>query len=691
MSELLDLARDASSLGQALGAVGQMAGTAQGSLLGVATATVALTRAALDGAAAYERQAHAVDVLGRSWEAVRTATNNTVTAQEALRAQQTLMQTGLRVSSDELAAITRRAREYAHATGTETPQALDQLVDALKGGEAEGLRRFGIAVRRGETDVHLFHRALGEMGSEFRARAPEARTLAEEMELLGRNSTNLGGSLAALVTHALGLGGALRSVNDTLHDIAETGDHLARLDRRRATDEQNQDARDRLQRVAGSASTRLLRGRAIPLGNLNDFTAAQANELAARIERENREGGVRLSTGTDIFGPGADIGAPAGPPRATFRRLGADASDYDLGIAGLAARFRLENARGAHPAQTPERPGRVVGGGGGGGGGTNPLLQLKNQLTEAQREAASRGVPIYQVPADPGETLGQYWARLTAGQRDLNRLFPDMNRMDDVATAAGVRSPGDLTGMFRDLGNLGNGPTREQMRAGGAARGVQLDRDPSYVWGEARDRELHARGPNDMGAQLETGLRGFANSADRTQTVAQTMAGAVTDAFHDMTKAAVGFVDAIASGADPAEALRQGLHSLGEALMQKAGLRALEAGLEGSFRLATSYGADPTGWALLANAAAWGGVALVGVGLTAATAPRPQTATATGPGGAPSLPRVNSPGGSDRRGGGDGPVIINFNVDGHMITDRRTAEWMVQEGREAARRTLDRS
>ena len=260
MSELLDLARDASSLGQALGAVGQMAGTAQGSLLGVATATVALTRAALDGAAAYERQAHAVDVLGRSWEAVRTATNNTVTAQEALRAQQTLMQTGLRVSSDELAAITRRAREYAHATGTETPQALDQLVDALKGGEAEGLRRFGISVRQGETDVHLFHRALGEMGAEFRARAPEARTLAEEMDLLGRNSTNLGGSLAALVTHALGLGGALRAVNETLHDIAEVGDHLARLDRAGAAGERRQDASQRFNRANNSPGLSLAFG-----------------------------------------------------------------------------------------------------------------------------------------------------------------------------------------------------------------------------------------------------------------------------------------------------------------------------------------------------------------------------------------------------------------------------------------------
>jgi hypothetical protein len=95
-------------------------------------------------AAEHERTARALSILGTAYAQVQAATNDTVSAQQALAVQQSLVQSGLRVTGDQLATITRRAREFALQTGRDTSQAVEQLTDALRGGEAEGLRKFGL-------------------------------------------------------------------------------------------------------------------------------------------------------------------------------------------------------------------------------------------------------------------------------------------------------------------------------------------------------------------------------------------------------------------------------------------------------------------------------------------------------------------------------------------------------------------
>jgi hypothetical protein len=161
-------------------------------------------------AASGERQAAALARLGSAYELVRAATNDTVSAEQALHAQQSLVQSGLRVSNQELAAITRAARDYALATGTDATQALDQLVDALRGGEADGLRRFNISVQQGADRTRVFHGATQQLANAQRAAAAPARTLAEENDRFKRSLDEAVGSLTLAIAKAINFREALQ-------------------------------------------------------------------------------------------------------------------------------------------------------------------------------------------------------------------------------------------------------------------------------------------------------------------------------------------------------------------------------------------------------------------------------------------------------------------------------------------------
>ena len=65
-----------------------------------------------------EANARALEQLGAAYGAVQQATNGTVSAQQAAAVQQRALQSGLRLSAQELAAVTARARDFARTTGT---------------------------------------------------------------------------------------------------------------------------------------------------------------------------------------------------------------------------------------------------------------------------------------------------------------------------------------------------------------------------------------------------------------------------------------------------------------------------------------------------------------------------------------------------------------------------------------------
>lgn len=149
-----------------------------------------------DAIADYEKEQRAITTLGAAFDEVTTATRGAVTAQQALLAQQTLAQSGMTLQAGQLGVLTRKAREYALVTGTEVTQALNQLVDGLRTGSGEALSRFGITVDATRGKLENMDRALATMAETQRNAAPSARTLSEEMSVLGHELNVLSGVLA---------------------------------------------------------------------------------------------------------------------------------------------------------------------------------------------------------------------------------------------------------------------------------------------------------------------------------------------------------------------------------------------------------------------------------------------------------------------------------------------------------------
>ncbi|NBX72904.1 MAG: hypothetical protein EBQ89_01255, partial [Alphaproteobacteria bacterium] len=235
---------DISKLG---GSFGQFSrNVATGVAAGVA-GFAALAYKATELAAAVEQQEMAITRLGPAYEAVRAATAGVVTAQDALKAQQTLVQAGIRVSSEQLATITRAAREYSRATGTELTQSLEQLTDALRTGSGEGLGRFGVSLQQGVTGSRAFGSALQQLTTQQQNMTVSSRTLREDLDKLPEGLMAIGSAILsvlegpadALTRWLTGLVGASTSLRGALSEIASAGDTIRQRERQEATDRAN--------------------------------------------------------------------------------------------------------------------------------------------------------------------------------------------------------------------------------------------------------------------------------------------------------------------------------------------------------------------------------------------------------------------------------------------------------------------
>jgi thiamine biosynthesis lipoprotein ApbE len=194
---------------------GRMAAGAAGAVQ-FARVVAGLASSLMDAAAKADQHADAVNKLGGAYDAVRRATNDVVSAEQALSAQQRIVQSGLRVSNAELAAITRAAREYADATGGDVNSALDGLTSALQSGSAPALRRYGITVAEGTTRIRAFHSATQQLANAQRGAAPAARNLSEENDLYKRSLDESLGSMALAIAKAIHLQTVFRNITESI-------------------------------------------------------------------------------------------------------------------------------------------------------------------------------------------------------------------------------------------------------------------------------------------------------------------------------------------------------------------------------------------------------------------------------------------------------------------------------------------
>lgn len=198
---------------------------------GTVAVAAGLTAGFLALASAGDRNVRALNGLGGSFDAVARSTNNSVDALSAYRAQQTLVNSGLRISGEELATVARHAREHRDVTKS-AEEALQEFTEALRNGESEGLRKYGIAVEQGATRAQTFESALRQMREAAEGANPAAQTLGESLTTIQTGAGEAATGLAAMAAQGLGLDNV---VSNLARDIADLGRNLTELAARRQT------------------------------------------------------------------------------------------------------------------------------------------------------------------------------------------------------------------------------------------------------------------------------------------------------------------------------------------------------------------------------------------------------------------------------------------------------------------------
>lgn len=274
-------------------------------ITGAAAATAALIVVSGRLAAQGEMNARANAGVAGGYDAVARATMGTVTALSAYRSQQTLVNSGLRITGDELASVTRHAREHRDVTKS-VEEAVQEFTEALRNGEAEGLRKYGIAVEAGATRAQTFESALRQMREAAQGADPALRTMSESMSVMENGATEAATGFAALAAQGLGLNNVITNLSS---DIARLGNELTELAARRMNAERTaSEERERVRLLEDVRQNRSAIAQVLREQGMSADLLPGAEQSLNRLNRQQL---------TDVAATLASIRAEADPMRAT--------------------------------------------------------------------------------------------------------------------------------------------------------------------------------------------------------------------------------------------------------------------------------------------------------------------------------------------------------------------------------------
>ncbi len=627
-----------------------------------------LTRSVIDGTAAHERNERALRTLGGAYADVAQQTQGAFTAAEALRAQQGLVQSGLQISNAELGVAARAAREYALATGTEATAALEQLTDALRGGEAEGLRRFGVTLEANTTRSQAFRSALTQLESAQRGLAPSSQTMAEANAELGRTWDQLTGQLASNIAQWTNLRETMSGALAIMREVSEsglgtfTGDTAAARDNRASSNDlearltRRNNYQNALTRARGRLGGEDLQFARADMG----LNAAQQVALTERISRATTVEQLREIADDSRWMHDGNVGARARVAAASAARVAAEPAARD------AANARSDARGSSSPAQYDAARFEMVDTinelfrsmlAGGLGSPTDRRATYGSSYGELADLAGAQlgqlsGFGMRSVARRPGESTQDYLARTSTAAND----FVTTRNSDRAEMAQGLRS--------KEIAeNERAAALADALRESELAKAREQDTQNSNAMGRARAQSRR----ENPGAQLRDA---FLPAALETQTAAEKMAEGVSGAFATMTGAVKSHVAALIEGRETAGQAMLGIaHDTLLALATEAVGRSLMS--LGGALAATAIG-SPTAPLLYASAAAYAGVAaLAGAGAAATGAAMAGAAPAASA--ASRTPPAAASAGSSGRGAGGG-TAITINVNGTVMDREGTAD-----------------
>lgn len=555
---------------------------AAGAVAGLIAGTTAL-------AARVETQERAINRLGASYHAVTAATNGVVSAQQALQLQQQIVQSGTEVSASQMAVLTRAAREYADATGTDLAQALDKVSNAIVNNSEDALQEFGIATARASTSTQTLANAVRELELRQRAAAPAARTLNEDLAKLPDSLTSLGaaamraaeGPLNDLAQRLLGISNATASFRQAIRELASAGDDQRALAAGRADIATRERRRQSRQGLINAMMQRGLTTSISP----RDMTEEEANTLATL---------VRTGAGQDEFDNALS--------RLRVQRAGQETRARGAREADEITRRAIQQDREIRAAG-PSR----------GGNGAEQIRSARDAFAEAVAEAMSVNAVLVttdDVPRRPREGLAAYFTRLA----DLQKEFNSMGAVNDL-------SPTNEAELQTE---------REKSEAAFAEERAARERDGSrFQRIAARDRETRRRARTEsFGGRVASGL-GFTTDDEGRIGPFNAMtegASALTSVVGTLTNGLTSLFDTLVTGSADAGTAFQAFAS---GLLSELGKMAVQKGLFYTFEgIAALFSAPPAAPLYFAAGA---GLLALGAGLGfAGAAIKPQVPASAG-------------------------------------------------------------
>lgn len=652
--------------------------------LSLAAGVAAFTAAAVAG----EGQAMALERLGPAYQEVQRQTAGTVTAQEALRAQQQLLQSGLSVTNTQLGTITRAAREYARATGTDTTQAIEQLSQALVNGEAGGLRRFGIAVEQGATRAHTFERAMRQLTAAQQESAPAARTLAEETDAFARSFTDAGSALALFGARAIGLDSILAGVSSRLQSVARDAQELNQLNADMAGQRQRNAAAAAAQQ-RHVAALRAARGslEAAGLGaqglgaaaDISGLSAEQVDRVSASLEALSRRLPNTQLSAADIARRQGDVAAPR-PYDTSFAALEDIARERQSGAAAYAAarrnapgaisqigaeieRMRRENAA-PPPGAAPGAPTAA--------GGTAPDYTAAGaaRIREIEQVAKARIAAEIELRTQIEETGRAEKNRAVERSQAADALI-DSERRERAGVIELATERQSAENALATAEGRGSEVARERVAQLNDVRAAlqAMIAETSARIAQAEDEHRSQQEINELVRERVGLTRSLSQTTSELAQIQRENSQATRDFADAMGNAGVGaasaFTDALwtandanqSLGASVQNALREQLKALSKEAVPNV-LKNLALAASAAF---TNPAAAP---GFLAAAGLWGAVGVAAGAGAAAIPAAPQKPAATG-GGAASARAASVP----NETGGGGPLTLQINVSGAMFNE----------------------
>lgn len=679
--------------------------TAGGAVTAFTAAAVAAGVALGTAAGRGEDNLRAVNALGSAYDEVRRATSDTVTAQQAFATQQRLVRSGLQVSTTQLGVITRAARDYARATGTDATQATEQLADALVGASADELQKYGISLQSGLERTEAFTQATRQLAQQQEGTAPAARTLTEDMERLGTATTQAASAFAMMAADGLGLQGivsglatrlrqltedindaitASRNASRTEADVAQRGAAISTFQaaqrearaafiERGGTAEQfaralpppdtlNRLTTAQLERAAGQLRTRFA-GTRSTAGVRGAIAAAERERLQGR-----RFGAIDGAGLGDLFGAGET--ATAAAPSIDAREREAIISDLGAVIREMTG----DVASNARPPRPPPRPRAAA----------TSVARTATDLTTAAMEAAHREAQRLRGTGVSAPTMGTMFEQAqaareaeqtrerTAREAAAGRLGGRIGDTQRAFSEAAADLPGQA-GFFDDLTGAGEARRAEMLRSqADAMRSLVTEVDTRIA--QAREQGAAESEINGLLSQ-RVGLVTAVNAADRERAAIERERLAPMRAYRDemvQGLSAVGnaFVESAALALEGEEAFGQALQrQLRAVLVSLAKQSAVEALKNTALGVAAFAGGSvPQGLAYLKAAGLWAATG-VAAGVGAAAIPRVDSAAAQAGGGG-----ARTPAPAQARAGGasqesSGPLVLNINVNGALMNE----------------------